>query len=101
MNREQYDIDNDDNLFAFDPCEVDDPSARRPSPPRSFGAAEALSNAETMPSHDAPFTSGERNRQPMLAPSALDKGKGTALPMPIRSSATLHDIFGVSPPQTQ
>ncbi|KAG2022813.1 F-box domain-containing protein [Coprinopsis cinerea AmutBmut pab1-1] len=48
-----------------------------------------------MPSHDAPFTSGEQAER-SNSPNYSDKGKGVSMPMPIRTSTIIHDLFDVS-----
>ncbi|TFK26796.1 RNI-like protein [Coprinopsis marcescibilis] len=97
MSSQQYDIDNDDNLFVFDPYDVEAPKSYVSASMQPYGGANDDRNAASTPSHDAPFTSAEVDEQANSASKPLDKGKGVSMPMPIRPSTIVYDLFDVSP----
>jgi len=111
-----HDIDNDETLFHFDPFDARQ-SFVSPQLPLSTGASETTTAPYTQPpatmsSHDESPTSGElamamdvdgqlEERQQSPAMTAIAKGKSrTAIPVPIRPSTIVHDLFDMSFPTT-
>ncbi|RXW24560.1 hypothetical protein EST38_g1271 [Candolleomyces aberdarensis] len=89
----QYDIDNDDNLFNFDPYDMLSSRTSRQHALAQLVPALGLNTAASTPSHDTTFTSEEQDEQT----GASSKGKQVSMPMPIRPTAITHDVFDVSP----
>ncbi|PPQ71648.1 hypothetical protein CVT24_007839 [Panaeolus cyanescens] len=84
-----HDIDNDEILFQFDPFD----SQQRGQSSSSLHLHPELF-AHSMPSHDANSTSEELAFAigiPKSQPS--DKGKERSMPVPIRTSSIIHDLF--------
>ena len=94
------DIDNDDTLFQFDPCDV--LASRTPSlgmqlKPESEFTAQDI--APPMSSHDESTTSGKLDLGlEILVQPTITKGKERTEPMAIRPSSIVYDIFDSSLP---
>ncbi|CAA7268101.1 unnamed protein product [Cyclocybe aegerita] len=92
------DIDNDEPLFQFDPYDGRQSFvARQPSQQPPMRPQPACI-PHTMASHDALPTSGELVGNEPHTLSAAAKGKERTMPMPIRASTILHDLFDASSP---
>lgn len=73
----------------------------RPSARRARHSAEGMDglSAPTAPGASRALVASERlEAQDNASASPRDKGKQASLPMPIRPSTNIHDIFDVSPP---
>ncbi|KAF8910067.1 hypothetical protein CPB84DRAFT_1812807 [Gymnopilus junonius] len=87
MSSPPGDIDNDNTLFQFDPHDCQSPSVSSTLQPE---LARPLAAATCMSSRDDPHTS-----MPVVG-----KGKQRSMPMPIRASTIVHDLFYISSPTT-
>ncbi|KAF6754271.1 F-box domain-containing protein [Ephemerocybe angulata] len=97
MSDAQYEIDNDDNLFSFDPYDMLSSTSSEGRARAQVEATSRLTPALSMPSHDAPFTSEELDGMAPSSSPTRDKGKQVSMPMPIRPPRSIHDLFDVSP----
>ncbi|KAG5652573.1 hypothetical protein H0H81_004533 [Sphagnurus paluster] len=84
-----HDIDNEENLFHFDPCDQSDLLAPVAGPPHN-----SLEHSPQMPSPSGLSTSGETVASDV---QAVGKGKGVTKPLAIRASPTsAHNLFDMA-----
>ena len=93
-----HDIDNEETFFQFDPYDEQQPMHVAAFTLEQHKPLVVASMPHTTPSHDGSFTSEElaiANERPS---PVIAKGKERTLPMPIRLSTIVHDVFDASPP---
>jgi F-box/leucine-rich repeat protein 2/20 len=93
-----HDIDNEETFFQFDPYAEQQPMHVAAFTLEQQKSLAVASMPHTMPSHDGSLTSEELAIANEGASPVIAKGKERTMPMPIRLSTIVHDVFDASPP---
>jgi len=93
-----HDIDNEETLFQFDPYDEQQPMHVAAFTLEQHKSLVVASIPHTMPSHDGSLTSEELAIANEGPSPVVAKGKERTMPMPIRLSTIVHDVFDASPP---
>lgn len=94
-----HDIDNEETFFQFDPYdEQQQPMHVAACTLEQQKSLAVATLPHTMSSHDGSFTSEELDIANEDPSPVVAKGKERTMPMPIRLSTIVHDVFDASPP---